>query len=148
MRKILVVWLLLIPTVAYANMVWPALYLETRLFTWWAISVGLVVEYLFVRHLFSLEPKRAVIADVSANAVSAIAGIASAIVPLFSGGGGAAAAPSIAAPVTAETLEEDTAAEQEERQRALRRRRNASVRGGLLTIEEEEPEVTKTLLGE
>ena len=83
----------------------------------------------------------------AAPALSAIAGIASAIVPLF--GGGATAAPGLPAPVTAEDLAEDTAAEQEERQRALRRRRNAKVRGGLLTIEEEEkPEVTKTLLGD
>ena len=83
----------------------------------------------------------------AAPALSAIAGIASAIVPLF-GGGGATAAP-LPAPVTAEDLAEDTAAEQEERQRALRRRRNAKVRGGLLTIEEDEkPEVTKTLLGD
>ena len=84
----------------------------------------------------------------AAPALSAIAGIASAIVPLF-GGGGATAAPGLPAPVTAEDLAEDTAAEQEERQRALRRRRNAKVRGGLLTIEEDEkPEVSKTLLGE
>ena len=84
----------------------------------------------------------------AAPTISAIAGIASAIVPLF--GGGAQAAPGLPAPVSAEDLAEDTAAEQEERQRALRRRRNAQVRGGLLTLDDEaeKPEVTKTLLGE
>jgi hypothetical protein len=75
LRKVFGAGLLAIPAIACANMVWPALYLETRLFSWWAISVGLVVEYFFVRKLFGLAPKRAAIADLSANAVSAVAGI-------------------------------------------------------------------------
>ena len=76
LRKLLVAALLASPAVAYANVVWPALYLETRLFSWWAISVGLVIEYLFVRRLFGLAPGRAAVADLSANASSAVVGIA------------------------------------------------------------------------
>ena len=75
MHKFLVFLLLFIPISAYANMVWPALYLETRLFSWWAITVGLVIEYLFVRKLFNISPKKAVIATFGANFVSAVAGI-------------------------------------------------------------------------
>jgi hypothetical protein len=66
---------MLFPLVAHANVVWPALYLETRLFSWWAICVGLLVEYLFVRKLFEVTPLKAVIATIAANAASAILGI-------------------------------------------------------------------------
>lgn len=75
LRKLLVAAALALPAVAYANIVWPALYLETRLFSWWAISVGLVIEYFFVRRLFDLAPGRAALADISANAASAIVGV-------------------------------------------------------------------------
>lgn len=75
LRKLLVAALPALPAAAYANVVWPALYLETRLFSWWAISVGLVIEYLFVRGLFGLAPGRAALADISANAASAVVGV-------------------------------------------------------------------------
>lgn len=75
LRKLSFAALLALPAVAYANVVWPALYLETRLFSWWAISVGLVIEYFFVRWLFGLPPIRAVIADIAANAASAVVGV-------------------------------------------------------------------------
>lgn len=68
-------WLVLIPGTAFADLVWPALYLETRLFSWWAITVGLAIEYLFIRKLFSLEPWRALKVDLTANLVSALAGM-------------------------------------------------------------------------
>jgi hypothetical protein len=58
-----------------ADVVWPALYLETRLFSWYAIGIGLVAEYLFVRWLFDLSIKRAVVATSVANGISAFAGI-------------------------------------------------------------------------
>jgi len=66
---------MLCPIVAHANVVWPALYLETRLFSWWSISIGLLVEYLFVRKLFMVAPQKAVLATITANAASAILGI-------------------------------------------------------------------------
>ena len=75
MRKLVVAALLITPAIACANVVWPALYLETRLFSWWAISVGLVIEYLFVRWLFGLTPGRAAVADLFANAASAVVGV-------------------------------------------------------------------------
>jgi hypothetical protein len=75
LRKVIGTGLLVVPAITDANLVWPALYLETRLFSWWAIAVGLVIEYFFVRWLFGLMPKRAVIADLSVNVVSMVAGI-------------------------------------------------------------------------
>jgi hypothetical protein len=66
---------LLMSSAASADVVWPALFLETRLFSWWAIAIGLVAEYLFVRWLFRLSIRRAVVATVVANGISAIAGI-------------------------------------------------------------------------
>src|ERR1700756_2632395 len=59
----------------YADVVWPALFLETRLITWWTIALGLLIEFFFVRWLFSLTAKKAAIATVVANAVSALLGI-------------------------------------------------------------------------
>jgi len=74
--RIITIWIfILFPVLAHANVVWPALYLETRLFSWWAISVGLLVEYLFVRKLFKVTPQKAVIATFTANTASAILGI-------------------------------------------------------------------------
>ena len=75
MRKLFIAILVLFPVVAYANVVWPALYLETRLFSWWAIGVGLIIEFFLIKWLFNLSVKRAMIADVSANTLSSIAGI-------------------------------------------------------------------------
>ncbi|KHF24649.1 hypothetical protein BOV90_03500 [Solemya velum gill symbiont] len=75
MRKLFIIAIILFPPVVYANVVWPALYLEIRLFSWWAIGLGLLVEFFYVKWLFALSVKRSAIADLSANAASSIAGI-------------------------------------------------------------------------
>ncbi len=67
--------LLMAAVPARADVVWPALFLETRLVTWWAISAGLVAEYLFIRHLFGFGIKKSLLADVSINAASTLLGI-------------------------------------------------------------------------
>jgi hypothetical protein len=59
---------------SFADMVWPALLLENRLLTWWAILVGLFVEYFFVRRITHLSFSRAALADVCMNAASALLG--------------------------------------------------------------------------
>jgi len=74
-RPVIAASLLLASSTATADVVWPALFLEIRLFSWWAIAVGLVAEYLFVRWLFQLPIQRAVVATAAANATSSIAGI-------------------------------------------------------------------------
>jgi hypothetical protein len=58
-----------------ADVVWPALYLETRVLAWWTIALGLLVEFLIVRPLFALPYKKAVVVTLAANAVSTVAGI-------------------------------------------------------------------------
>ena len=74
-----VIWIILgwlaVLTSAHADVVWPALFLEIRLFSWWAIAVGLVAEYLFIRWLFKQTIQRSLIATVAANAASSVAGI-------------------------------------------------------------------------
>jgi len=79
-RKLFVITVVIFPVAAHANIVWPALYLETRLFSWWAIGLGLLIEFFFIKWLFGLSVQRTVIADVSANTVSSIAGIV--LIPL------------------------------------------------------------------
>ena len=58
-----------------ADVVWPALLLEGRILTWWAILVGLIVEYFFLRNITELSWSRAALADVAMNAASSILGI-------------------------------------------------------------------------
>jgi hypothetical protein len=75
-RLIAPVALGLTPIVAEANAVWPAVWLAYRLWAWWAILAGLVIEFAVYREAFSLPPRRAALAAASANVVSAIAGAA------------------------------------------------------------------------
>jgi len=75
LKRHVVLLFALLPATALANVVWPALYLETRLFSWWAIGIGLLVEFFFLRWLFGLSYKQAALADLSANAVSAVTGL-------------------------------------------------------------------------
>lgn len=63
------------PALAHADVVWPALYLETRLFSWWAISIGLIAEVIFVKWLFAIPMKKAAIVTTVANVASSVAGI-------------------------------------------------------------------------
>lgn len=63
------------PGIALADMVWPALFLELRLLSWWAIASGLVAEYLFVRWLFGIPIRLAAIATLCGNGASTILGI-------------------------------------------------------------------------
>lgn len=74
-RPIIFLLLATAATPAFANMVWPALYLETRLFTWWAIGIGLLVELLAIRIIFNISWRRSAIASIAANAGSALLGL-------------------------------------------------------------------------
>lgn len=67
--------LLFLSCSTFADVVWPALFLETRLVTWWTIGVGLLIEFLIIWWLFSLTPRRAALATIAANAVSALIGV-------------------------------------------------------------------------
>jgi hypothetical protein len=79
-RFYLLLLTLLVSSPAQADVVWPALYLETRLFSWWAIGLGLLVEFFFIWKVFSLPPKQALLADIAGNTASALLGIV--LIPL------------------------------------------------------------------
>lgn len=58
-----------------ADIVWPALFLEEGIWTWWSILIGLFVEYFFVRMITDLSFWRTVWADVAMNTASTLLGI-------------------------------------------------------------------------
>jgi hypothetical protein len=64
------------PTAARADVVWPALYLEDRLFTVWAVALGLAIEAWFLWRMLKVGsvPQAAGI-SVLMNTASAILGI-------------------------------------------------------------------------
>jgi len=64
-----------IPTLLVADVVWPALYLEVRLFSWWAIGLGLVVEYFLIKPLLKLTFRQTILYVTTVNIISAILGI-------------------------------------------------------------------------
>jgi hypothetical protein len=61
--------------VMIANIVWPALYLISRLLSVWVILSSLFIEFFFLWKLLRLDAKQAILADVLMNLVSTILGI-------------------------------------------------------------------------
>ena len=59
----------------FADMIWPAAFLESRLLTVWIISAGLFIEYFFVWRLTPLGAWRSILADLAMNAASTLLGI-------------------------------------------------------------------------
>ena len=57
-----------------ANVVWPALYILSRYYTWWAIVFGLLVECFALRFISTTNTNKAVLAVVTANLVTAVVG--------------------------------------------------------------------------
>jgi hypothetical protein len=58
-----------------ADVIWPALLLEDRLLTWWAIGAGLTAEFLILRFWLGMPNLTAIMADILMNSVSTVAGI-------------------------------------------------------------------------
>lgn len=73
-RVVVALVLSMLPGVALANMVWPALILEARLVSGWVIVASLVVEYAFARRLFALSSGRTAFAVAMANLFSTLIG--------------------------------------------------------------------------
>ncbi|HNV85918.1 MAG TPA: hypothetical protein PKL97_02985 [Candidatus Omnitrophota bacterium] len=63
------------PSLAYADLVWPAMYLEQRILSWWVISAGLLVEYLFVRKITSFGVTKSALVTFCMNLASTLLGI-------------------------------------------------------------------------
>lgn len=72
----------ILPAVAHADFIWPALILEKHLLTWWAILAGLVVEFFFVLGITAMNPLKSGLATLAMNAVSTILGIV--LIPVLS----------------------------------------------------------------
>lgn len=60
---------------AYADVIWPALFLEGRLLTIPVIAAGLFIEWLFLVFGLGLTAKKAAVVDVVMNAVSTLVGM-------------------------------------------------------------------------
>jgi hypothetical protein len=63
------------PAIAQANIVWPALYTETKVSSFPIIGLSLLLEYLFFKWLFKLDVKQAIYYTLVANIVSGILGL-------------------------------------------------------------------------
>lgn len=63
------------PMVVKANVVWPALYTETKLYSFPIIILSLVIEFLFFKWLFGLKRKNAIIYTLVANTASGVIGL-------------------------------------------------------------------------
>lgn len=58
-----------------ANLVWPALYLTSRMLAVWPIAAGLLVEFFFIRRATNLRGRRCLTADITMNLASAALGM-------------------------------------------------------------------------
>ena len=58
-----------------ADIIWPALFLESRLLSIWVIALGLFVEYFFVWRITNIGAIKSIWADLAMNAASTILGI-------------------------------------------------------------------------
>jgi len=75
MKKAILVCSVLLPAVAYGNVVWPALYTETKVSSLPIISLSLVLEYLVIRQLFKRSIKESVLYTITANIASGLIGL-------------------------------------------------------------------------
>ncbi|WP_077343621.1 hypothetical protein [Pseudocolwellia agarivorans] len=75
MRIFLFLLLITISFYSNANAIWPFVIMNATSFAWWAILIGLMIEFLFVQRLFKIPPKKAIKATIFANLASAVLGI-------------------------------------------------------------------------
>lgn len=66
---------ILVPSVAHADMIWPALFIEPRLLSIPVVLIGLLVEAAFLRLGFRMTWGKAVWASTVVNGISAIIGV-------------------------------------------------------------------------
>ncbi len=85
MKNLLIIFFtvlfLLNPHTSFCDVVWPALYFEGSLLTWWVIALGLVIElpfYYFTVNKILIKSLHAVLIS---NAISAVIGIV--LIPLL-----------------------------------------------------------------
>jgi hypothetical protein len=67
--------LILLPSAAFADVIFPAVILTGRLLSWWIIGLSIVIEAAIVRFAFRLTFLNALFASLAANAASAVVGV-------------------------------------------------------------------------
>ena len=75
MKKAILVCAFLLPAVAYGNVVWPALYAETKVSSLPIVSLSLVLEYIVIRQRFKKNIKESVLYTITANVASGLIGL-------------------------------------------------------------------------
>ena len=58
-----------------ADVVWPSLYLSDRLFVWWIIGAGLIVEFYCIHRLTQASAQKSGLMTIAVNAISSAVGI-------------------------------------------------------------------------
>ena len=80
MRHATALVLLLLPSLAFANLVWPAVYVTIGLVTWWVIAAGLAIETIGLSLLLKASFAKSFLLAFFMNAISAVLGVV--LVPL------------------------------------------------------------------
>ena len=62
-------------SITYANVVWPALYLEQRSLSWWIILTGLIIEFVFIKLITKYSLLKSAVIDISMNLASSLLGL-------------------------------------------------------------------------
>ena len=74
-RLACIISITLLPSVAHANIVWPALVAETKVSSLQIIALSLLIEYWFFKWLFQIDTKQAILYTMAANISSGILGL-------------------------------------------------------------------------
>ncbi|MCB9747942.1 MAG: hypothetical protein H6755_05975 [Candidatus Omnitrophica bacterium] len=60
---------------AFADVVWPAMFLEMKMLIWWVIAFGLIIEYVFLRIFFKMRILEGIKICIVMNFISTLLGI-------------------------------------------------------------------------
>ena len=74
-KRLITLLSIALPAIARANVVWPALYTETKMSSVPIIALSLVIEFWFFRWLLKLNYKESIIYTLVANTVSGLIGL-------------------------------------------------------------------------
>lgn len=64
-----------LPLFARANMIWPSIYIVEQYYSWYVISVGLLIEIVAAHLFLKIDWKKSILVMIAANAISAIVGL-------------------------------------------------------------------------
>lgn len=74
MKKLLLLLFLSVPLIAFANVIWPSIYILSQVYCWYVIVAGLVVEFFAVKFFGKASWGRSAVITAVMNAVSALVG--------------------------------------------------------------------------